>query len=185
VFMSPIVIQQDVRDTTTQTKLDDFDEKSGGKWYHLPVPSATGKRVRSKPQLWHKIRQEGEEWGVCNLDGTVMFVQLADGRIHAHGMEAVCRWCGDALVIRDSKLVFCGGTCGRYQGEYSADPDAYLRWEGAKSYTLRKEIARVETLQLEPRDLEPISYAPNWSVFDDYEEDESDSHDSSTAERQQ
>lgn len=183
--MSPVVIQQDVRDTTTQTKLDDFEEKSGGKWDHLPVLSLTGKRARPNPQLWRKIRQEGEEWGVCNLDGTVMFVQLVGGRIHAHGMEAVCRWCGDALVIRDSKLVFCGGTCGRYQGEYSADPDAYLRWEGAKSYTLRNEIAEVEALQLEPRDLEPISYAPNWSVFDDYEEDELDSHDSSTPEQQQ
>ena len=160
-----------MRYDTAQTKLEDFDESDGKKRNtQLGVP-LTGKRTRAKVQLWQRIMQEGEEWGVCNLDGTVLFVRLIDGRIHAHGMEAVCRWCGDELVIREDK-VFCSGRCGRYQGQFSLDSNAYLLWEGAKSYTLRKEIAQVERLRLEPRDLEPIQYAPNWSVFDEYDEDQ-------------
>jgi hypothetical protein len=31
-------------------------------------------------------------------------------------------------------------------------------------------VAEAEGLQLEERDLEPIEYAPNWSVFEEYEE---------------
>jgi len=160
-----------VRADTKQTKLGDFDQSDHNKSHTQPVAPPAEMRTRAKAQLWQRTRQEGEEWGVCNLDGTVIFVRLIDGRIQAHGMEAVCRWCGDELVIREDK-VFCSGRCGRYQGQFSKDPNAYLWWEGAKSYTLRKEIAQVEGLQLEPRDLEPIHYAPNWSVFDEYDEEQ-------------
>ena len=44
--------------------------------------------------------------------------------------------------------------------------------------TLRKIVAEIENLELEPRDLEPISYAPNWSVLYEYE-DEMESEDDS------
>jgi hypothetical protein len=67
--------------------------------------------------------------------------------------------------------VFCAGTCEKYQGEFSRDLSAYLWWEGAKSYTLRKRVAEVEELELQQRDLEPITYAPHWSVLEEYEED--------------
>jgi len=86
-------------------------------------------------------------------------------------MEAVCKWCEDPLEIREETKVFCGGKCGRYQGEFSHDLNDYLRWEGVKSYTLRKIVAEVEALELEARDLEPISYAPNWSILYEYEDD--------------
>jgi len=160
-----------VRDDTEQTRLEDFDQSDGHKPQDQQFLPPAERRTREKVHLWHRTRHEGEEWGVCNFDGTVFFAQLINGEIHAHGMKAVCRWCGDDIVIRDDK-VFCGGRCGRYQGQFSLSPDTYLLWEGAKSYTLRKEISQVEGLQLEPRDLEPIQYAPNWSVFDEYDEDQ-------------
>jgi hypothetical protein len=99
----------------------------------------------------------------------LLLVRLIKGRIHAYGIEAVCKYCGDVLEIREDKI-FCGGRCGTYQGEFSRDLDDFLRWEGVKSYTIRKKVAEVEGLNLEPRDLEPIPYAPNWSVLEEYEE---------------
>jgi hypothetical protein len=160
-----------VSDDTRQTKLEDFDQSDDSRPQIQPVSPPAERRTRAKVHLWQNTRQEGEEWCVCNFDGTVFLAQLIDGEIHAYGMKAVCRWCGDDLVVREDK-VFCNGRCGRYQGQFSLDPNMYLQWEGAKSYTLRKEIAEVEGLQLEPRDLEPIQYAPNWSVFDEYDEDQ-------------
>lgn len=160
-----------VSDDTRQTKLEDFGQSDNNKPQIKSVFPPAKRKIRPKVHLWQKARQEGEEWCVCNFDGTVFLAQLIDGEIHAHGMKAVCRWCGDDLVIREDK-VFCSGRCGRYQGQFSLDPNTYLLWEGAKSYTLRKEVAQVEGLQLEPRDLEPIQYAPNWSVFDEYDEDQ-------------
>jgi len=152
VFISGTPAQSDMRQTV-QTRLTDFDESSGKK--------------KSKTK---KIQQRND-WGVCNFDGTILFVRLIKGRIHAHDREAVCKWCGGMLEIRKDK-VFCGGTCGRYQGEFSKDLSAYLWWEGAKSYTLRKRLAEIETLELQQRDLESMTYAPPWSVLEEYEEEE-------------
>jgi hypothetical protein len=156
-----------------QSRLSDFEEveeKSS-----KPSPRASSKPSMKKPKperkLWRKTTSNNEEWGVISLDDTVLFVQLIDGRMHAHGMEAVCKWCEGVLEIREMTKVFCGGICERYQGEFSRDLDDYLRWEGVKSYTLRKIVSEVEALELEARDLEPISYAPHWSILYEYEGD--------------
>ncbi|MFW9807133.1 MAG: hypothetical protein ACFFFK_10435 [Candidatus Thorarchaeota archaeon] len=155
-----------------QSRLSDFGEvkeetpKSKPKLSKPPV-----KRPKPVRKLWKKTTNKDEEWGVVNLDDTVLFVQLINGRIHAHGMEAVCKWCEGHLEIREETKVFCGGKCGRYQGEFSSDTNDFLRWEGVKSYTLRKIVAEVEALELEARDLEPISYAPNWSILYEYEDE--------------
>ncbi len=129
------------------------------------------KSQREKGQIWRKTTRDGGKWGVVRFDGTVLFVRVIDGRIFAHGLEAICKWCDGELEILDEK-VFCKGRCKRFQGDFARDLNTYLRWEGAKSYTLRKEIAKAEKLHLESRDLEPIVYAPDWSAFDQYEEDE-------------
>lgn len=158
-----------------QSRLSDFGEVEE----ETPTPSPTVSSKpkpsvkRSKPErkLWKKTTSNDEEWGIVNLDDTVLFVQLIDGRMHAHGMEAVCKWCEGPLEVREGSKVFCGGRCGRYQGEFSHDLNDYLRWEGVKSYTLRKIVAEVEALELEARDLEPISYAPHWSILYEYEDD--------------
>ncbi|MHA2460845.1 MAG: hypothetical protein ACXAEJ_06320 [Candidatus Thorarchaeota archaeon] len=162
---------------SVQTKLTDFNESEEsparkttkkGKQVN-PPPVRKKRRKRKKAVLWNKVTSPEEEWAVCNLDDTVLLVRLINGRIHAYGIEAVCKYCGDVLEIREDKI-FCGGRCGIYQGEFSRDLDDFLRWEGVKSYTIRKKVAEVEGLNLEPRDLEPISYAPNWSVLEEYEE---------------
>lgn len=133
------------------------------------IPSA--KRPKPERKLWKKTTSKDEEWGVVNLDDTVLLVQIINGRMHAHGIEAVCKWCESVLEVREENKLFCGGKCGRYQGEFSRDLNDYLRWEGVKSYTLRKIVAEVEALELEARDHEPISYAPHWSILYEYEED--------------
>lgn len=156
-----------------QSRLSDFGEVEEA----TPKPSLIVstklpvKRPKPERKLWQKTTNKDEEWGVCNLDETVLLVQLVNGRIHAHGREAVCKWCDGVLEIREEVKVFCSGKCGRYQGEYSRDLDDYLRWEGVKSYTLRKIVAEVEALELEARDLAPIQYAPNWSVLFEYEDE--------------
>ena len=175
---------------TEQTKLSEFGESDeettsdhtmfrkahlGGISCSVPEPPIP------KGQIWHKTLGTDEDWGVCNLDDTVLFVQLFNGRIHAYGEEAVCKWCGGILEIRDDKI-FCIGACKKYQGEFSRNRNAFLWWEGVKSYTLRKIVAETEHLELEPRDREPISYVPNWSVLYEYEDEsyaESDSLDNS------
>jgi hypothetical protein len=164
------------RKRTVQTRLFDFEEQED-----RPVKSSPDSQVKepSKPppkrrlrrELWKKMIKNKDEWGVCNFDGTVLFVQLKNGRIHTHGMESFCKWCGGVLEIHQTK-VFCAGTCKRYQGEFSKDLNDYLKWDGAKSYTLRKEIAEKEGLELEERDLADIPYASNWSALAEYEEDE-------------
>ncbi|MHA1936243.1 MAG: hypothetical protein ACW97A_13285 [Candidatus Thorarchaeota archaeon] len=159
---------------TRQTNLLEFDEETLNATKNIvsqvnPPPVRKKRRKRKKAVLWNKVTSPDEDWAVCNLDGTVLLVRLIKGRIHAYGIEAVCKYCGDVLEIREDKI-FCGGRCGIYQGEFSRDLDDFLRWEGVKSYTLRKKVAEVEGLDLEPRDLEPISYAPNWSVLEEYEE---------------
>lgn len=152
---------------TVQTRLTDFDESTKDK---TKKQDSSEKLRLPTGELWEKTISKRKEWGVCNFDGTVLFVRLIDGRIHAHGREAVCKWCGSILEIRKEK-VFCGGTCEKYQGEFSSDLSAYLWWEGAKSHTLRKRVAEIEDLELQQRDLEPMTYAPHWSVFEDYEEE--------------
>ena len=153
---------------TFQTRLSEFEEdpleKKG--W-----TIAVKRREREKGQIWRKTTRDGGKWGVVRFDGTVLFVRVIDGRIFAHGLEALCKWCDGRLEIRDEK-VFCGGRCKRFQGDFARDLNAFLRWEGAKSFTLRKEVAKLEKLHLESRDLEPISYAPEWSAFDQYEDEE-------------
>ncbi|MBD3405279.1 MAG: hypothetical protein GF411_03970 [Candidatus Lokiarchaeota archaeon] len=135
----------------------------------IPRPRRLSRKERHPSQLWKKTLINHEDWAVVDLDGTVLFVQLINGRIHAHGREAFCRWCSDSLEIRDTR-VFCAGKCGRYQGKFSQDLKDYFHWDGAKSYTLRKKIAEIEGLELPAEDHEPIQYAPNWSVLDQYEE---------------
>jgi hypothetical protein len=157
---------------SSQTKLSDFSEMEE----EIPQPSHTVVTEFHKPkkperELWQKTTNKDEEWGVCNFDETVLLVQLIDGRLHAHGREAFCKWCDGVLEIREEVKVFCSGKCGRYQGEFSSDLDDYLRWEGVKSYTLRKIVAEAEALELEARDHLPIHYAPNWSVLFEYEDD--------------
>jgi hypothetical protein len=160
---------------TVQTKLSDFDdaEESSKSKNTRDVPEASKPGPQSdspRTALWNRTISSDEEWGVCNFDDTVLFTQIIDGRLHAHGLEIKCKWCGGDLEVRQDK-VFCSGTCHRYQGEFSQDLNAYLWWEGAKSYTLRREVADAEGLELEPRDLEEMSYAPNWSVLSEYDED--------------
>jgi hypothetical protein len=158
-----------------QSRLSDFGdvkEETPKTKHKASKPSV--KRPKPERKLWTKTTNKDEEWGVINLDDTVLFVQFIDDRMHAHGMEAVCKWCEDPLEIREETKVFCSGRCGRYQGEFSHDLNDYLRWEGVKSYTLRKIVAEVEALELEARDLEPISYAPNWSILYEYEDDPED-----------
>ena len=152
---------------TIQTRLLEFEEEEQRK----PPKVVVKKRQREKGQIWRRTTRDGGKWGVIRFDGTVLFVRVIDGQIFAHGIEALCKWCEGKLEIRDEK-VFCKGKCKRFQGDFARDLSAYLRWEGAKSFTLRKEIAKEEKLDLEFRDLEPMSYAPDWSAFDQYEEDE-------------
>jgi hypothetical protein len=159
-----------------QTRLSDFSEvkeKDTKSRSSSVTESPRPKVKRQKPErkLWMKTTSKDEEWGVVNLDDTVLFVQLVNGRLHAHGMEAVCKWCEGTLEIREETKLFCRGKCGRYHGEFSRDLNDYLRWEGVKSYTLRKIVAEVEALELEARDLEPISYVPHWSILYEYEDD--------------
>ena len=173
---------------TEQTKLSEFEEAS----HEPPIiheaskettsVSTSSEVIKSKPPkvkgpIWSKTIRTGEDWCVCNLDGTVLLVQLVDNRIYAHGEEAVCKWCGSTLVIRDDKI-FCNGYCKRYQGDFSRNLNDFLRWDGVKSFTLRKIVAEEEDLELEPRDLEPLSYAPNWSILYEYA-DEMESEDDS------
>ena len=162
------------RKRTVQTRLTDFEEKD--KQSVKFSPSSQVKKLlkttpRPRRELWEKKIKRREKWAVCNFDGTVLFVQLIDGKIHAHGMEATCKWCEGPLEIREEK-VFCAGVCKRYQGTFSRNLNDYLHWDGAKSYTLRKSIAEKEGLELEERDLTKIGYAPNWSVLEEYEDDD-------------
>jgi len=164
---------------TVQSRLSDFEvtkkepEKENPMPKEIPSPISTSEPVppRPKGQMWYKTINANEDWGVCNFDGTVLLVRIIDDRIHAHGEEAVCKWCSGVLEIREETKVFCNGACKRYQGEFAEDLNAFLRWEGMKSYTLRKIVAEVEGLELESRDLEPISYAPNWSILYEYADD--------------
>lgn len=165
---------------TTQTRLSDFIEPAEDtpaepslhsvKATNTPVQITESTRKHQKLPLWNKTMNRDEDWGVCDLNDTVLLIRLIDGRIHAHGQEAVCKWCGGFLEIRDEKI-FCAGQCRRYQGEFSKDLNAFLIWEGVKSYTIRKIVAEIEHLELESRDLEPIDYVPDWSVLYEYEED--------------
>lgn len=163
---------------TEQTKLSEFTERKEETPSPSSSPEITTSQIsttepplpRPKGKMWYKTTSTNEKWGVCNFDGTVLLVRLIDDRIHAHGEEAVCKWCSGVLVIDEDK-VFCNGACKRYQGEFSENLNAFLHWEGVKSYTLRKMVAEVEGLELESRDLEPISYVPNWSILYEYADD--------------
>ena len=163
---------------TEQTKLSDFTESKKDPPSTSPPPETPTYSLstieppppRPKGKMWYKTTRADEDWGVCNFDGTVLLVKIIDDRIHAHGEEAVCKWCSGVLVIDDDK-VFCNGACKRYQGEFSKDLNVFLHWEGVKSYTLRKMVAEIEGLELESRDLKPISYAPNWSILYEYADD--------------
>jgi hypothetical protein len=159
-----------------QTRLSDFGEVKektieSSSYVTIASPRPSAKKQKPERRLWKKTTHKDEEWGIINFDDTVLLIQLIDDRIHAHGMEAVCKWCNGVLEIREETKVFCGGRCGRYQGMFSRDLNDFLRWEGVKSYTLRKIVSEEEALELEARDLEPISYAPNWSILYEYEDD--------------
>ena len=159
---------------SSQTKLSDFgdvEDEARQSSHAVVTEFGKSKNRKSERKLWQKTTKKDEEWGVCNFDETVFLVQIIDGRLHAHGMEAMCKWCDGVLEIREEVKVFCGGRCGRYQGEFSQDLNDYLRWEGVKSYTLRKIVSEAEAIELESRDLEPIQYAPKWSVLYEYEDE--------------
>lgn len=165
---------------TVQTRLSDFDdteEASRSDTKPRAPEVSKAKPLRQRDPLWSKLDRASDKWGVCNFDDTVLFVQLVRGCLHAYGQELSCKWCSGPLRIEEDK-VFCAGACKRYQGEFSRDLNAYLRWEGVKSYTLRREVAEAEGLDLEPRDLEEISYAPNWSVLYEYDESRESEDDS-------
>ena len=154
---------------TVQTRLEDFDESPKKEHPRQSMISTIERSPKRPVHLWRKTMPDGEVWGVFEGDDTVLFVQIKNGRIHAHGREAVCKYCGGKLEIRGSQI-FCGGKCGVFQGNFSYDLNSYLHWDGAKSLTLRKEIAKEEGLVLEERDLESIHYAPDWSRLYEYEE---------------
>lgn len=157
-----------------QTRLADFDgskSKSSRKRKPKKETSLPKRSSRLRNDLWEKKITRKNEWAVCNFDSTVLFVQLIDGKIHAHGMEATCKWCEGTLEIKEEK-VFCTGICKRYQGTFSNDLDNYLRWDGVKSYTLRKSIAEKEGLELEKRDLTRIAYTSSWSALEEYDEED-------------
>ncbi len=147
---------------TVQMRLSDFDDEMN------PIERCDSTAIPTG-KIWKKTITEGE-WVVCKFDDTVFFAQIINGRIHVYGHEAVCKWCGDPLAIRD-KSVFCSGHCGRYQGKVSRDLNKYLHWDGATSFTLRHEIARIEGLVLEPRDLEPLVSTPPIPFYEEFEED--------------
>ncbi|MBS3795761.1 MAG: hypothetical protein KGY80_12725 [Candidatus Thorarchaeota archaeon] len=152
-----------------QTQLSDFDE-NGELKEDASIFSEEVGRWLPRGSIWLKKLDPDKEWGVCRFHDTVLFVELRDGTIYSHGFEARCRWCGGELEIQGEK-VFCIGMCTRYQGEFSADLDDYFRWEGAKSYTLRRKIAEVEGLNLQPRDLKPKwPYKTKWSRLLEYDE---------------
>ncbi|MCK5238177.1 MAG: hypothetical protein KAR33_01445 [Candidatus Thorarchaeota archaeon] len=156
---------------TVQTRLTDFEERdSSGKKVNPSNPPKYRRDKRPPAKLWRNIIKDGEVWGVFEGDDTVLFVQILDGKIYAHGREAVCKYCSGTLEIRGSQI-FCAGECGVYQGNFSYDLNAYLKWDGAKSLTLRKAIAKEEGLSLEERDHEPIHYTPQWSVLYEFEEE--------------
>ncbi len=167
---------------TEQTKLSDFAEeeetnpsvKSDSE--PMSVLTLITPPPRPKGQMWYKTINQGEKWGVCNFDGTTLLVQFKNNKMYAHGEEVFCKWCSGVLEIREDK-VFCDGACKRYQGEFSDNLDSFLHWEGVKSYTLRKIVAETEGLTLEPRDLEPIAYAPNWSILYEYTDDDMEPED--------
>lgn len=169
------------RKDTVQTSLSDFEVSNPNeqpaklsttvvKKVNPSNPVSERKTKRPTATLWRKITHDGEAWGVCEFDDTVLFSQIIDGRIFIHGIEAFCKYCRGVLDIQESK-VFCSGDCKAYQGRFSYDMNTYLHWEGAKSVTLRKAIAEIEGLELEDKDLESIAYAPDWSSFDEYEEE--------------
>ncbi|MHA1136022.1 MAG: hypothetical protein ACTSSE_05995 [Candidatus Thorarchaeota archaeon] len=160
---------------TEQTKLSDFTESkeettvtsSSTETPIYTLSTIAPPPPRPKGKMWYKTTSIDEQWGVCNFDGTILLVRIEEDQMYVHGEKAVCKWCGGVLDIREDK-VFCAGACKRYQGEFSDNLSSFLHWEGVKSYTLRKMVAEIENLKLEPRDLEPISYAPNWSILYDY-----------------
>ncbi len=149
---------------TEQMRLSDFDESLN------PKPDTRPRTRVPTGRLWERVVTDGE-WGVCKFDDTVLFVQIINGRPYAYGHEAICKWCGDPLEIRGEQ-VFCSGHCGRYQGKFSRDLNAFLHWNGAESRTVRHELAQIEGLVLEPRDLEPIVYHTPTPFYVEYEEDE-------------
>ena len=89
-----------------QSRLSDFGEVDEETPKPSPFVSPKSPVKRPKPEerkLWKKTTNKDEEWGVCNLDETVLLVQLVNGRIHAHGREAVCKWCDGVLEIRETR----------------------------------------------------------------------------------
>ncbi len=144
-----------------QTRLVDFEEGKPS------IPDDIIDHGDPTGRLWTKTIHDGEEWIVCEFDGTVFFAQIIDGAIYAHGQRASCRWCGGPIGIHGSK-VFCEGACKTYQGRVSRDLNDYLRWGGARSYTLQREIAKIEHLEMDESNLPPPLYESNWSELEEF-----------------
>ncbi|MCF2138188.1 MAG: hypothetical protein K9W43_13235 [Candidatus Thorarchaeota archaeon] len=149
------------RSHSYQTRLLDFEEE------RPPIPKAASWRREPTGRLWTKTIRSDEEWIVCDFDGTVFLAQVEDDTILAYGQRAVCRWCGGPIKIRGNK-VFCEGACKTYQGRISRDLNDYLRWGGARSFTLQREIAAIEHLELLKDEQEYPTYAADWSELDEF-----------------
>ncbi len=152
-----------MRDRPHQTRLTDFAEDGTiiDSMEFGPTREPTGR-------LWARVT-DGNGWCVCDFNGTVLFARIINNKLHADNRELFCKWCGGRLEIRNNG-VYCAGKCGNYQGRISYDLDDYLRWNGARSFTLRREIAKIEGLELERSDLAVMTYAP---IFDlDYLDEE-------------
>ncbi|MHA1770523.1 MAG: hypothetical protein ACTSYL_12425 [Candidatus Thorarchaeota archaeon] len=131
------------------------------------MPQEVSRRREPTGRLWTQtIRRDGE-WIVCDFDGTIFFAQVVKGIIFAYGQKAVCRWCGGPIKIRGNK-VFCEGPCKTYQGRISRDLNDYLRWGGARSFTLQREIATIEHLESLENDQHLSVYTAGWSELDEF-----------------
>ena len=67
-----------------QSRLSDFGEVEEEPPKPSVSPKPPVKRQKPERKLWKKTTSKDEEWGVCNFDDTVFFVQLINGRMHAH-----------------------------------------------------------------------------------------------------
>ena len=63
-----------------QSRLSDFGEVEEETPKQIVSPKPFVKKPKPERQLWKKTTSKDEEWGVCNFDDTVLFVQLIKTR---------------------------------------------------------------------------------------------------------
>ncbi len=165
---------------SVQSRLTDFGNDDDGPTAHSICPSMG--TASDNSGIWTPLTDDQSRI-VCEFDGTVFLGRLVNGVIYAHGHPAVCRWCGGNLQVR-GEMVFCGGPCGAFQGRISRDLNKYLEWNGALSYTLRREIADTEGLELDEEERSPPTfYGHLYSPLDEFaieDDDDSDPDDDGT-----